>query len=59
MWKDFDLHINFKIFKELYKDATVKDESQKGYKFLYVDVRKSIFRRNFDHEYKIKSSSII
>jgi hypothetical protein len=50
MYSDFDLDIDYDKFKELYDDAT-----KEKYSFLYVDVRNSKFRENFDKEYSLDS----
>jgi len=46
MWKDFDMTIDFEEFKELYEHCT----REQPYHFLYVDVRKSTFRKDFNTE---------
>jgi len=46
---DLDLDIAFDKFVHLYKDAT-----KEKYNFLYVDVKETKFRKNFNMEYIIK-----
>lgn len=48
MWKDADLTVDYPEFKKLYEDAT-----EEPYNFLYVDIRKSEFRKNFNTSYEI------
>jgi hypothetical protein len=46
--KDFDLGLDFNVFKKLYYNATAQK-----YNFLYIDIRNETYRRNFTHKYDI------
>lgn len=46
IYKDIDLSIDFDIFLECYNIATYDK-----YNFLYVDIRKEKFRKNFNYEF--------
>jgi hypothetical protein len=46
IYKDADVNITFEEFVELYMKAT-----EDKYNFLYIDVRNSTFRKNFNQEF--------
>ena len=46
--RDFDLSIEFELFKDLYLNAT-----EQKYNFLYIDIREGKFRKNFNKEYDL------
>lgn len=46
--KDFDLAIEFEVFKQLYHNATAEK-----YNFLYIDIREERYRKNFNKEYDL------
>ena len=48
MWKDADLTVDYPEYKKLYEDAT-----EEPYNFLYVDIRKSELRKNFNTAYDV------
>ena len=52
IYKNCDLQISFKLFLQLYENATSKQ-----YNFLFIDRNKGQFRRNFNNEYQIEKFS--
>jgi hypothetical protein len=50
IYTDTDLSVPFDVFQQIYKNAT-----EDKYSFLYIDVRKELFRRNFNYQYDISA----
>ena len=47
-YSNLDLSINYPLFSELYHNAT-----HEKYNFFYIDIRREIFRKNFNLQYSI------
>lgn len=52
IYKDMDLALPFETFVKIYSNAT-----NKPYSFLYIDVRRDEYRKNFDHQYIIPNDT--
>lgn len=56
LYEDLGLSIDYNTFKKLYADATALDDSKevkKSKNFLYIDVDKNLFRKNFNLLYEL------